>query len=77
MKLAHQLKTENKKTKILSKNRMSKATGQLLDQTLHLAGNCMCRHFVTEFNLTKDGKEFKVTKQVGNLLNETYHPSCN
>lgn len=59
MKLAHQLKTLNKQTKILSKNRMSKATGQLLDQTLHLAGNCMRRHFVTEFNLTKDGKELK------------------
>ena len=41
---------------------MSKATGQLLDQTLHLAGNCMRRYFITEFNLTKDGKEFKVTQ---------------
>ena len=41
---------------------MSKATGQLLDQILHLAGYCMRRHFVTEFNLTKDGKELKVTQ---------------
>lgn len=43
---------------------MSKATGQLLDQTPHLAGN-------------KEGKEFKVTQHQGKLLHETYHPSCN